>query len=262
MKTKFGLLCLFVIASMLLTACEIGITTKINSDGSGEMNAIFKFEKTEVEGLSAMGLGSADELCSSMTSSDTTGVASEDMEFVQEDHDGAIWCVASKAFASLDEITESDSGLSVTTAEIKDGKFTLEADFEMGEDMDTSSLGMLEGYTVSMYYDLVAPGKIDKAKSTGWDEINGNTARLVLLRLNDKDESKEDVTKTGNIHITLESDTKGGGGASGDNALNKKYGGVPLWGFGVALCCCLLLIVIIVVVVFFVIKKKPKQPVQ
>jgi hypothetical protein len=255
MKTKFGLFCLMVIFTMLLTACEIGVTTKINADGSGEMGAIFKFTKDEAAALEGMGAGSAADLCASMSESGTTGVASEDMTFVQEEHGNEIWCVASKAFASLDELGEGDETLKVNTAEITDDKFVLDADFNLGEDMDTSSLSMItaSGYKIVMYYEFVAPGTIDKAKTEGFDKVDGNTARMSII------DTENNVTPaSGAIHVHLES--KLSGGSSGDSVVNKKVGGVPVWAIVVALCCCLLLVVIIVVVVFLVMKRKPKQP--
>jgi len=255
MKTKFGLFCLLVIFTMLLTACEIGITTKVNADGSGDMGAVFKFTKDEATALEGMGAGSATELCASMSESGTTGVASEDMEFVQEEHGDEIWCVATKEFESLDELGEGDETLKVNTAEITDDKFTLDADFNMGEDMDTSSLSMVtaSGYKIVMFYEIVAPGTIDKAKTEGFDKVNGNTARMTII-----DTENKVMPTTSAIHIHLESKLKGGGG--GDSVIDKKVGGVPVWGIVVAVCCCLLLVVIIVVVVFLVMKKKPKQP--
>jgi len=255
MKSKFGLFCLLVIFTMLLTACEIGVTTKVNADGSGEMGAVFKFTKDEATALEGMGAGSASELCASMSDSGTTGLSSEDMTFVQEEHGNEIWCVASKAFATLDELGQGDETLKVNTAEIKDDKFTLDADFNMGEDMDASSLSMItaSGYKIIMYYEIVAPGTIDKAKTEGFDKVNGNTARMTII-----DTENDVLPTTGALHVHLESKLKGGGG--GDSVITKKVGGVPVWGIVVAVCCCLLLVVIVVVVVFFVMKKKPKQP--
>ena len=255
MKTKFGLLCLLVIATMMLTACEIGVTTKVNADGSGEMGAVFKFTKDEATALEGMGAGSADTLCTSMSSSGTTGLSSEDMTFTQETHGNEIWCVASKAFASLDELGQGDQTLKVNTAEIKNDKFTLDADFDMGQDFDASSLSMVtaSGYKIIMFYEIVAPGTIDKAKTEGFDKVNGNTARMTII-----DTANNLMPTSGAIHVHLESKLKGGGG--GESVVNKKVGGVPVWGIVVAVCCCLLLVVIVVVVLFFVLRKKPKQP--
>jgi hypothetical protein len=255
MKTKFGLLCLFVIATMMLTACEIGVTTKVNADGSGEMGAVFKFTKDEATALEGMGAGSADTLCSSMSESGTTGLSSEDMTFKQEEHGDEIWCVASKAFASLEEMGQGDETLKVNTAEIKDDKFTLDADFNMGQDFDASSLSMVtsSGYKIVMFYEIVAPGTIDKGKTEGFDKVNGNTARMTII-----DTANKVMPTSSAIHVHLESKLKGG--SSGDSVISKKVGGVPVWGIVVAVCCCLLLVVIVVVVLFFVIRRKPKQP--
>jgi hypothetical protein len=255
MKTKFGLFCLLVIFTMLLTACEIGVTTKVNADGSGEMGAVLKFTKDEATALEGVGAGSADTLCESMSSSGTTGLSSEDMAFTQETHGDEIWCVASKAFASLDEMGQGDETLKVNTAEIKDDKFTLDADFNLGADFDASSLSMVtaSGYKIIMFYEIVAPGTIDKTKTEGFDKVNGNTARMTII-----DTANDVMPTSGAIHVHLESKLKGG--SSGDSVINKKVGGVPVWGIVVAVCCCLLLVVIVVVVLFFVMRKKPKQP--
>ncbi len=105
MKTKIGLFCLCVITAMLLSACEIGISTKVNADGSGEMGAVMKFEKAEADALSSMGLGgTSDTLCASMSQSGSTGLSTDNMQFTQETHGDQIWCVASQPFTSLAEM--------------------------------------------------------------------------------------------------------------------------------------------------------------
>lgn len=262
MKVKYILLGFCIIAAMMLTACEVGVTTKINADGSGEMGVVMKYEKAEADALASMGLGSADSLCSSMSQSGGTGLTSEDMQLTQETHGNQIWCVGSKPFAALSEmVSQSDSSFKINKAEIANGKFNLDADLDFSSaSSDMSSLSMIQasGYSLTMYYEIVAPGNIDKSKSTGWDSINGNTARLVIMQI-DKQTNK---VPTGPVHITLQSNTKGGSSSSGggQSITSKKVGGVPVWGIIVAVCCCLLLIVIIVVAVFFFMRRKPKQP--
>jgi hypothetical protein len=259
MKTKFGLLSILVILTMLLTACEIGVTTKINADGSGEMGGKFVFTQDEVNALSSMGMGSADDFCASL-SSDSTGLSSGDMTFTQETHGNDIWCVASQPFATLDELGQGDSGLTINKAEIANDKFVLDADFDLGQDFDASSMAMItsSGYSIVMYYEVTAPGTIDKSKTQGFDKINGNTARMTIIDTSNKDQP----VPSGTIHIALESSLKGGssGGSSGIDLSGGKVAGVSIWIVVVALCCCLLLVVIIIVVVFFVMKRKPKQP--
>ena len=257
MKTKFALFGLLVIFAILLSACEIGITTKINADGSGTMGAKFVFTADEVSALSSMGMGSADDLCNSM-GSDTTGLSGDNMDFTQETQsNGDIWCVASQTFASLDEFGQGDSSMVINRAEITDGRLYLDADLDLGQDMDTSSLAMVQGsgYDIVMYYEITAPGTIDKSKTEGFDQINGNTARMTIIDTTNKNMSMP----TGSIHLALESGTSGGGSSSG-SGVNTKVAGVPIWGIIVALCCCALLLVIIGVIVFFIMKRKPKQP--
>ena len=183
------------------------------------------------------------------------------MQFTQENHGGDIWCVASQPFASLDEMGQGDTGLTINRAEITGGKFYLDADFDMGQDFDASSLAMVtsSGYNIVMYYEITAPGTIDKSKTVGFDKVDGNTARMTIIDTSNKNQP----APTGKVHIALESSLSGGGSSSGGSGINLsggKVAGVSIWVIIGLLCCCLLVVVIVVVIVFFVMKRKPKQP--
>jgi len=249
MKTKFSLVAVFVILSLLLTACSISITTKVNADGTGEMGFAYKFTKDELASLGSYGM-SADTICTDMQSQGDTGLPS-DMTMKQETHGDETWCVATQKFADLEALKSemsSGSGFVINTMEIKDGKFT----FDGSIDMSSSGTGT-EGmpFTFTINYDLTAPGSIDKGKSNA-DKYDGNTATWNVP-----------LTEVKSMH--LESSTEGGGGGGinlGGGSKSIKVGSTNISYLAIVIvcCCCLLLVVIVAVVVFFVLKRKPKQP--
>jgi hypothetical protein len=241
MKTKFSLIVAFVIFTLLLTACSISITTKVNADGSGELGFAYKFTKDDLSQLSTMGLN-GDTICTDLQSQGGTDMPA-DFNFKQEKHGDETWCVGAKTFTDLESLKSeiSGEGFTISTMEITDGKFV----FDGVADMSSADTGGMP-LSITINYDLTAPGKIDQ-KASNADKYDGNTATWELAL-------------GGSKPMHLESSTKGGGGGGGDSVINKKVGGVPVWGIVVAVCCCLLLVVIIVVVVFFVMKRKPKQP--
>lgn len=230
MKTKFSGLALLVIVSMLLTACSISITTKVNEDGSGTLGFAYKFTKDELSQLGGMGLNE-DTICVDMQEqSDTMPM---DLTLKQEKHGDEIWCIGEKEFDTLDELKDEmdGDGFTINTLEIANEKFTFDAD----ADMDDTDIGIPISITIN--YDLTAPGKIDKDKSDA-DKYDGNTATWNLIL-------------GGSKSMHLESSTKGGAGFE-----FKTWYLIPL------VCCCLLILIVIAVVVFFVMKKRPKQPSQ
>ncbi len=247
MVTKFKYFTVFVILSLLLTACSISITTKVNGDGTGEMGFAYKFTKDDLSQLGTYGMN-ADTICTDLQSQSggTSGVPS-DFTLKQETHGAETWCVAAKQFDNLDTLkTEiSGSGFTINTMDISGGKFT----FDGTADMTSSDTGSMP-LSITISYELTTPGSIDKSKSDA-DSYNGNTATWNLV-----------LGQTKSMH--LESSTKGGGGSGGINlgggGSGSKVAGVSIWIIVVALCCCLLLVVIIVVVIFFVMRRKPKQP--
>lgn len=243
MKTKFSIITGFVILSMLLTACSISITTKINGDGTGEMGFAYKFTKDDLSQLGTYGMN-ADTICSDMQTQGGSDVPA-DFTFKQETHGDETWCVGAKSFDNLDALKSeiSGSGFTINTMEISGGNFTFDGTADMTSS-DTSSIP----FSITINYDLTAPGSIDKGKSNA-DKYNGNTATWNL-----------EIGQTKDMH--LESSTKGGSSGGGGINLSGggKVAGVSIWIIVVVVCCCLLLLVIIVVVVFFVMRRKPKQP--
>jgi hypothetical protein len=234
MKTKFGLVTVFVLVSMLLTACSISITTKVNADGSGELGFAYKFTKDDLSQLSGMGMNS-DTICDELESQGGSDVPA-DFAFKQEKHGDETWCVGAKTFDNLDDLRNeiSGEGFTINTMEISNGKFVFDAVADMS---GTDTGGM--PFSITIDYDLTAPGSIDKGKSDA-DKYDGNTATWSL-------------SLTGSKNMHLESSTTGGGGGGG--GLNFK------WYYGVIIvCCCLLILIVIVVVVYLVMRRKPKQP--
>jgi hypothetical protein len=241
MKTKFSLIVAFVIFAVLLTACSISITTKVNADGSGELGFAYKFTKDDLSQLGGMGMN-ADTICTDLQSQGDSSMPS-DFTFEQEKHGDETWCVGTKSFDNLDDLKSeiSGEGFTVKTMEINGDKFVFDATADMS---GTDTGGMPLSLTIN--YDLTAPGKIDKGASDA-DKYDGNTATWNLAL-------------TGSKAMHLESSTKGGSSGGGIKlGGDSKVAGIPTWLVVViALCCCLLLVVIVVVVVFFMMKKKPK----
>ena len=241
MKTKFSLLAVFVIVSMLLTACSISIITKVNADGTGELGFAYKFTKDDLSALSGYGM-SGDTICTDMQTQGS-GTMPEDFVFKQEKHGDETWCVGAKKFDNLDDLkTEiSGEGFTINTMEINDGKFVFDAVADMSS-TDTTEMPL----SITINYDLTAPGKIDKVKSDkeakDLVKIDGNTMSWTLS-----------LSKSTSMH--LESSTTGGGGGGGGGGFSFKW-----WYGAILACCCLLILIIVGVVVFFVMKKKPKQP--
>ncbi len=242
MKTKFSVITAFVILSMLLTACSISITSKVNADGTGELGFAYKFTKDDLSQLSGMGM-SGDTICSELQTQGGSDMPA-DFTFKQETHGDETWCVGSKTFSTLDALKSeiSGDGFTINTMEISGGKFTFDANADMTS-ADTGGMPL----TITINYDLTAPGSIDKGKSNA-DSYNGNTATWALP-----------LGSTKAMH--LESSTKGGGGGGLNLGGGGKVAGLPSWlAIVIVVCCCLLLLVVIVVVVFFVMRRKPKQP--
>jgi len=242
MKTKFGLFAAFVILSLVLTACSISITTKVNADGSGELGFAYKFTEDDLSQLGTMGLA-ADTICTDLQSQG--GSMPEDFVFMQEKHGDETWCVGSKEFANLEDLTSeiSGEGFTVSKMEISGDQFVFDAVADMSS-TDTGGMPL----SITINYDLTAPGKINEDNSNA-DTYDGNTATWNL-------------TLGGSKSMHLESSTKGGGGGGGISlGGDSKVLGVPrLLAVVIGLCCCLLVIIVIVVVVFLVMKRKPKQP--
>jgi hypothetical protein len=241
MKTKFGLFAMFVILSLVLTACSISITTKVNADGSGELGFAYKFTEDDLSQLGTMGL-SSDSICTDLQSQG--GSMPEDFTFEQEKHGNETWCVGAKKFTNLDELNSeiSGEGFTINTMEISGDKFVFDAVADMSS-TDTGGMPL----SITINYDLTAPGKIDKGASDA-DTYDGNTASWNLA-----------LGASKNMH--LESSTKGGGGGGVNLGGDSKVAGIPVWlAVVIGLCCCLLIVVVVVVVVYFVMKRKPKQP--
>jgi hypothetical protein len=126
--------------------------------------------------------------------------------------------------------------------EISGDKFVFDAVADMSS-TDTGGMPL----SITINYDLTAPGKIDKGASDA-DTYDGNTASWNLA-----------LGASKNMH--LESSTKGGGGGGVNLGGDSKVAGIPVWlAVVIGLCCCLLIVVVVVVVVYFVMKRKPKQP--
>lgn len=241
MKKKLSLISVFVIASILLTACSISITTKVNADGSGELGFAYKFTKDDLSQLSSMGV-SADNLCSQLQSEGGSSMP-QDFTFKQETHGSETWCIGSKKYPSLDALKTdiSGQGFTVNTMEISGSNFTFDGTADMTS-TDTGSMPL----SITIDYDLTAPGAINKGSSNA-DKYNGNTATWNLK-----------LGETKSMH--LESSTKGGSSGGGVSLSGRKVAGVSIWVIIAIVCCCLLLVVIVVVVVFFFVRRKPQQP--
>jgi hypothetical protein len=239
MKTKFLMITAFVLAALVLSGCTMGILTKINADGSGELGFVYKFTKSELETLSGMG-ASADTICTDVASSGS-GVGG-DVELKQEKHGDETWCVGSQPFATLDELRTQlgGEGFALNTLEIVGDKFTFDADI----DMSSASTDM-EGipFDIKIQYELTAPGKVNNHNG---DKKDGTT---VIWDLS--------LTEPRNLHV--ESSTKGGssGGSTdssgGSDIMDKVK---QYWYVGVIVVCCCLLVIIVGVVVFITMRRK------
>jgi hypothetical protein len=241
MNTKFKFMAVVVLLSLLLTACSVSITTKVNGDGSGELGFAYKFTKDDLSQLSTYGMNS-DTICSDMESQGGSDMPA-DFTFKQETHGDETWCVGAKQFDNLDALMSeiNGEGFTVNKMEISGGKFVFDANADMTSS-DTSGMP----FSINIAYDLTAPGSIDKGKSDA-DSYNGNTASWSLS-----------LGGTRSMH--LESSTSGGSSSGVSLSSGGKVAGVSIWIIVVVVCCCLLLVVIIVVAVFYFMRRKPKQP--
>ncbi len=253
MKSKTLVISIIIVAALLLTGCAIGISTKVNADGSGELGVVYKLNSSDIQTLSSMG-GSTDtaNICSSLESSSGSSGLPAGTTLKQEKHGDETWCVATQSFSTIDALKTQlgGEGFTINTLEIQGGKLTFDADVDMGAGQDTSSMP----FTINMSYDFTAPGKISNNDA---DKVNGNTATWNL-----------EMGKTRHMHLESAlsggSSNKSGGsnsgsGSSSDSSSNKsffqKYG--LYIGIGLV-CCCLIVVIVIVVVIFYMNRNKKK----
>ncbi len=91
-------------AALLLAACKADVTSTVKSDGSGVLRAELGFTTAEKQQMEAMSSGSTTDLCNVSNVTGETPPAG--MTFKQEERGDETWCVATQAFASLDELRQ------------------------------------------------------------------------------------------------------------------------------------------------------------
>ncbi len=204
------------------------ITTTVNTDGSGTLDAEVSFSKAALDFLKTIypQYFSEDTLCSSFVMG-----ANETIEWKQEDQPGGgMVCLSQQTFADLNELKsltgEFISEATFETLEITGGHFYY--DLVSNSESETP-LGPMSLITLAAYWVLKVPGEV---VSTNADEVQDLTLTWDLTKV-----------AAGN-HFRAESSLGGG------------LDPTPIIAGAVLLLCCCLVILFAGGAAFFFLRKK------
>ena len=223
MKTPKALLfILFILAALLLSACDINVITDIKSDGSGAYIQEIGLPTDELSGLGM----DAEAFCAEMGKELPPNLSAR-QETRNEDE---IWCIFESKFASIDELIAlySETDTRINQIAIADGELIYDISLDMSGESSMPGMGLNANWIVKM------PGKIIESNAT---EQDGSTLTWKL-----------EIGKENNLHAVSKT-----GGAGLD------LGGDWIWyllGGGAFLCLCCFVPLVIGGVAFILIRRK------
>jgi predicted small secreted protein len=226
MKSKTLLFALFILAALLLSACNVNFITDIKSDGSGTYIQEIGLPTEELESFGM----NADEFCEEMEEDAPPGTTARK----ETRNEKETWCIFESNFASLDELKTiyATTDTRVNDISLSDGKLTYDITLDFSS--DESIPGISVNWTVKM------PGKVIESNAT---EQSGNTLTW-----------KAAMGRENNIRAVSEV-----GGTGSGLSFDFDFDGNPL-GVGIAavlfLCLCCFVPLVIGGVAFFLIRKK------
>jgi len=147
---------------LFLAGCnKLDVTTKIEANGSGELQTAVGFSAEERANMETQNSDPQDFSNTDQTPANGT--------VVEEKRGDETWCVTTTQFKNLDELRtlyEQREGLTINRLEISDGKFYYDVD------IDTLSEGSNFSVPTEIRWSVVLPGA---PISHNADEVDGNT---------------------------------------------------------------------------------------
>jgi hypothetical protein len=231
------LLCAFSISPKMEEKPDIviQITTEVGSDGSGEMKFEIIFSKEVLGVLKGLPGFPQDQICGQFNLNLQGGE-----EWIEQETDGALTCLATLPFADLDELealtNDQFSGAHFDRLEIADGHFyyDLAANWTTAYDM-----GDLLPFGIEAWWIVKVPGDVVE---TNADKTSGRALTWNMLTMNQSSQ--------------LQAESKIGGGFLGIDPTLTVVGGVLLLG-----CCCVVLL-IAAGAAFFFLRRKGNPPTE
>ena len=229
--TRRALRPLLLLVGLALAACTFQVNTTITPTGAGELRSEIGFTAEDKDMLKTIAT-SPDKFCADAQSG---GDLPEDAPVTIEERGDETWCVATVAFASLDELSTTYTGMQgvkINTLTLTPTGLTYDVDISFtGE--QTEQVGADQ---VLFKWQVTAPGTITEHNA---DEVDGNTLTWNV-----------GIGETVNARVVTT--------ISPVQALGGAGGGLPSWLIPtvVGLCCCLLLLVAVVVVVVVVMRRR------
>jgi len=204
---------MFIIAALLLAACNVRVTTDITDSGAGQYGFEMGFTKDDQESLTSLDY-TPEKLCQEMQ---TDGDLPEGATITTEQRGEVVFCTLNQPFdnlAKLNSLYTDGDGIKVNTLELSGGKLTYDIDLDL-QTQDASATGAID-----MEWEVTVPGTVGNNNA---DTVEGNTLHWKLT-----------PGQTRNIHV--ESSTSG---------LGSLLGGSNLTYLISALCGCLCCVVLL-----------------
>ena len=186
MKNHFTKLIVAIVCTLLLTGChKLEATTRIQPDGSGELQMGIGFSAEERANMEKQGSNPQD-FCN-------TKQSNSDVMVTEEQRGDETWCISVMKFKDLEELRGlygQREGIKINRLEISDGRFYYDIDVDTLS--DDSSFSVL----TDIKWLLELPGApIDHNA----DQVEGNTLTWIPN------------PKSGIIHLRAESEVPRGG---------------------------------------------------
>ena len=162
MKNRFNKIFALVLITLLLAGChKMQATTKIEPDGSGELQVGIGFSAEERANLEKQN-GNSQDFCNSSQ-------ANPNVTVTEEQRDEETWCITTTQFKDLEELRNlygQRTGIRINRLEISDGTFYYDVD------IDTLSEASSFSTLSDIRWSVVLPAA---PISHNADQVDGNT---------------------------------------------------------------------------------------
>jgi hypothetical protein len=230
MKSRTFLFTSLTLISLLLAACKVNVGTTVDSTGAGELQTEIGFTAEELQSLTELSGGDAENICDTLQS-EAEGLP-PDATFTQEERGDETYCITARPFADLDELRslyDEMDGVTINELSLENGRLVYDVDVDLS-DADAAGL-----FALSMEWRLTVPGSVGEHNA---DEVDGKTLIWTL-------------TPGETINLRAES-------TAGLFGLDST----TIWIVAGLLLCCLCLVVIAGgAAAFFLLRRKPSAPV-
>jgi len=162
MKCQSIKIILLVVSALLLAGChKLEVMTKVESNGSGELQMGVGFSAEERTNLEKQN-NNAQGFCN-------TSQAPPNVTVIEEQRSDETWCITVTPFMDLEELRslyEQSQGIKINRLEISDGKFTYDVDVDtLSETSDFSVFTVLT-------WSVILPGAPIEHNA---DQVDANT---------------------------------------------------------------------------------------